>query len=1556
MKHLKYLLMLALVAMPLTACDEDDDDEVVDVPVVGTVAGTVSAEGSGLAGVSVTLSGAQTLSATTDASGAYSFTNVEAGSYGVSIDASNHSDVTFPQTAKSTAITTQGQTATVDFSGNYIRTASITGTVIAGSQAVAGVTVTVTGGPDNVTKTDDTDLGGDFSISGLRGGDYTVTLSDVPANFNFAQMAKDISVETGGQGSATFVGTELEEAVITGFVLASGDGVGGVTVTLSGGADATETTNAAGEFTFDELDPGSYTVTISGWNEEEYAFDVTELSADVDYGDVEELVFSGDFIQKASISIQSITKGGTNLPVDLDDVFGQVDVSLNLKANDLTVTQVDVLVDGEIAASQTFAAAELAQMAEEGPEGQEVEIITLSFNTARYDVDMENYTATARYENGPHTIGAQVHVEEIETPTAANTIEVEFNNDNTFHVLASREGLDTATDAGDLLWYGGPDFELMVYPIPVMYNGQVVTSMTAGLANEGGTGSCGSQTDSSAPFGFTWDADDCGGVEATGMLPTVTSTVTDANENGPTSGFGAALNIANVTKAADHPFPMRIDVWAPQGGSIVVIQQDDILNVDNWVNDEYSFTHEDAYTAPTDGGVGGVTRVRTEVIDLLDDDAVVWSSQTGIDDLEESVTNEEYQVRAVVRDALSNSRTISQSENDPNHPKTTFGYDVTEPLVDFSDEASEVGNLTEQTTIFENFAPGDNVRAVATDNLAGFNDATGVSHSIVWIRGAFQGEGDIQTDRVVSAPGGPDIAAEPFAAATAGERVVEPVLVTPPNVDYVLQTKVNVAVNNLGSVIAGEMGESAPPARYYIYQIEVRDQAGNVIRDYRTIYVNNNGMPRVQNLSNPTAFDATAAFMASLTRDSVEVLEGSLELRYPNTLGTIVWERPTADIVSTLRMNADLPDGVLFNDIIYRPANDVTFPLGFDALGVPFLKSVQTTDVASVNTAKPDSVRVRVFNGFGADNDALNHSTAPLLGGSGYSALISNPIQDEELDDPTTLYHSLPITSYEIVKGDDPGVEDCDAQYCVRAIGPKSTFSNPFEGGPVLVAWAQADESGDYTGVDNEIQWRVAAVATANFDNPFPTRDSGDDRLYEWTFDLPGDVPTERLDLAAIGINGTTGDGLLTTRLFVPTFNVNFDAASYSADVGEGAVTMDLEHGANSTGGGFAVDECVFLDNAGDPRLFPPTGLTVTTGAESCVVTVGADAEAGEYMVRATASQSGATDTATGQLVVVAPTFDITLSGSSTVDIPLAGDGNADYDFDVDPVAPTGPISDLLCSIDPDDTSVAVAPVDLGGGDWVCRVTVPEGETEETYTISAAGQEEGTGAEATDTFTFSTEQTWDVSVTPDPDTLSWSATTEFTVNYSGDYGVGDVAGGITCSIDAAFLDASPDGDGECEVTVDDYSTAVAGTYTLTVDGSFGAPDTFSRTATAVLLERPLFDPVVDIQTSPQNRREIERDRTANFVVVSGEGLGIDVTGPGASTAVVSPSDGNVTASVIEDADGTFIVEVVVADNADTGNYTVTVEYVEEISGDTVEKEMFIRVLDTGAEAPGGGGG
>jgi hypothetical protein len=209
MKLLKYLLMAALVAMPLTACDEDDDVVVPETPT-GTISGTVSADGTGLSGVAVDLVGASTQSTSTGANGAYTFANVEAGSWGITINAANHPDVSFATTSRTTTITTAGQQATVDFSGSYIRTASITAIVSAGGAPLAGISVAVTGGPENVTVNAVTDAGGQGRATGLRAGNYTVTISNIPEGVEFTTTTQSVTVATGENQTAHFTGLAPE--------------------------------------------------------------------------------------------------------------------------------------------------------------------------------------------------------------------------------------------------------------------------------------------------------------------------------------------------------------------------------------------------------------------------------------------------------------------------------------------------------------------------------------------------------------------------------------------------------------------------------------------------------------------------------------------------------------------------------------------------------------------------------------------------------------------------------------------------------------------------------------------------------------------------------------------------------------------------------------------------------------------------------------------------------------------------------------------------------------------------------------------------------------------------------------------------------------------------------------------------------------------------------------------------------------------------------------------------------------------------------------------------
>jgi len=247
MKHLRYLLLAALVMMPLSACDDDNDgDGGGTAPVVGTVSGTVSVEGNGLAGVGVTLVGATSQSATTGSGGAFSFSNVEAGSYGVTI-ADLPSDVSFSTTSKTTSITTSGQTVTVDFSGSYIRTSSIQGQVLVDGAGIAGVAVTAAG-PEGTTNAV-TDNGGNYGFSGLRAGDYTVTIAP-GADYTFATTAYDITLGTGEAKTASFFGEMVTtvDPVTANVVIKSVTTAAGVTINPN---------NVAGQINVTvQVDPG----------------------------------------------------------------------------------------------------------------------------------------------------------------------------------------------------------------------------------------------------------------------------------------------------------------------------------------------------------------------------------------------------------------------------------------------------------------------------------------------------------------------------------------------------------------------------------------------------------------------------------------------------------------------------------------------------------------------------------------------------------------------------------------------------------------------------------------------------------------------------------------------------------------------------------------------------------------------------------------------------------------------------------------------------------------------------------------------------------------------------------------------------------------------------------------------------------------------------------------------------------------------------------------------------------------------------------------------------
>ncbi len=189
---------LALALALSAACGESTEP-----PIIGAVQGTVTVEGTGLDGVSVALSGAANASATTSGGGNYSFPNLEAGSYTVTISGFPQ-DVSFAQTSGNTTVATQGRAQVIDFGGDYIRTASVNGTVSVNDMGIEGVTVSLTG---TESGSGTTGADGTFNVSNLRMGSYTVTISGYEEpRYVFDPTSQQVSPGLGQAVTADFTG------------------------------------------------------------------------------------------------------------------------------------------------------------------------------------------------------------------------------------------------------------------------------------------------------------------------------------------------------------------------------------------------------------------------------------------------------------------------------------------------------------------------------------------------------------------------------------------------------------------------------------------------------------------------------------------------------------------------------------------------------------------------------------------------------------------------------------------------------------------------------------------------------------------------------------------------------------------------------------------------------------------------------------------------------------------------------------------------------------------------------------------------------------------------------------------------------------------------------------------------------------------------------------------------------------------------------------------------------------------------------------------------------
>ena len=298
--RLKLFVAAALLGLPLAACEEGTKP-----PPVGQIDGQVVIEGEGIDGIAVTLSsGAAT---TTSGGGNFSFMDVEGGTYTITISG-YPDDASFSATTAEVTIATSGQMADANFSGSWIRTASLMGMVTVEGKGLPGITVSVSGRQEAQMLTDDN---GQYTFTGLRAGNYTVEIMGFDAtDVGFSATSSAIEVAVGESKVWSFDGTYVRESTIAGQVSVEGNGLSDVTVSLQGmGADESAMTDEGGQFTFSALRAGEYQLAISGFDTDEYGFSTTSATVRVEHGRTANVPFEGIMLRTAAIMGQVSVEG-----------------------------------------------------------------------------------------------------------------------------------------------------------------------------------------------------------------------------------------------------------------------------------------------------------------------------------------------------------------------------------------------------------------------------------------------------------------------------------------------------------------------------------------------------------------------------------------------------------------------------------------------------------------------------------------------------------------------------------------------------------------------------------------------------------------------------------------------------------------------------------------------------------------------------------------------------------------------------------------------------------------------------------------------------------------------------------------------------------------------------------------------------------------------------------------------------------------------------------------------------------------------------------------------
>jgi plastocyanin len=107
------LIGIAAFAGLVAACGGDGGTDPPPQTTTGTVNGTVTSNGAGVSGATVTLAGKGAV--TTGSAGAYTFTQVNAGTHTITLTVPDDQELAGTETAEKSVAVTAGQTATINW-------------------------------------------------------------------------------------------------------------------------------------------------------------------------------------------------------------------------------------------------------------------------------------------------------------------------------------------------------------------------------------------------------------------------------------------------------------------------------------------------------------------------------------------------------------------------------------------------------------------------------------------------------------------------------------------------------------------------------------------------------------------------------------------------------------------------------------------------------------------------------------------------------------------------------------------------------------------------------------------------------------------------------------------------------------------------------------------------------------------------------------------------------------------------------------------------------------------------------------------------------------------------------------------------------------------------------------------------------------------------------------------------------------------------------------------------------------------------------------------------